>query len=484
MKVVLMQPNADEIYQNRQSAYCSPIRPPETGLAVLATWLHAYSKMQPEVAVLNPYAEFEENVRRAADADWFGMTDLYTNHNNCLHIADAVKQKNPQVKIILGGPNAAMLGDLVLRNRPVIDYVVGSSRCWDGEDALTGLINETPEAKIPNLWYKKAGKAIFTYPAWTDLKSMPLWDFADFLDLDVRLAEHINNQAGDPWQVSPLALFNLRGCIKAIKEGPCTYCTSADCGGKGRLLLPDQFWQQVTHLNQLYGAKVFYVADDIFTVSLATMERLARAKPSKDDVKLRAYGFLPDLIKLENKKLKRMATALKKIGVFNLFYGSEHYAPAIVRLANKQPVSIQETVRIMNYLYIESGVKTTIAILLGLAGESEQTLITNLNAVKKLLSETGATFERLYISIATPLRGSRLFEQLVNSSEVTKDYYQQTGKNLQTDDYPDYRLLIKLMLKYFCAVDSQTIIKYMDLMIDEAAQYIPRHRIGGFMLDL
>jgi len=290
------------------------------------------------------------------------MTDLYTNHNNCLHIADAVKQKNPQVKIILGGPNAAMLGDLVLRNRPVIDYVVGSSRCWDGEDALTGLINETPEAKIPNLWYKKAGKAIFTYPAWTDLKSMPLWDFADFLDLDVRLAEHINNQAGDPWQVSPLALFNLRGCIKAIKEGPCTYCTSADCGGKGRLLLPDQFWQQVTHLNQLYGAKVFYVADDIFTVSLATMERLARAKPSKDDVKLRAYGFLPDLIKLENKKLKRMATALKKIGVFNLFYGSEHYAPAIVRLANKQPVSIQETVRIMNYLYIESGVKTTIAI--------------------------------------------------------------------------------------------------------------------------
>ena len=57
MKVVLMQPNADEIYQNRQSAYCSPIRPPETGLAVLATWLHAYSKMQPEVAVLNPYAE-------------------------------------------------------------------------------------------------------------------------------------------------------------------------------------------------------------------------------------------------------------------------------------------------------------------------------------------------------------------------------------------------------------------------------------------
>ncbi len=479
-----MQPSTDPMYLNRQLAYRSLIRPPETGLAVLTAWLRAYAQVKMRVIILNPDADCDTNIQRAANADWFGMTGLYTNHENCLRMAAAAKKINPNIKTILGGPNSSMLGGIVLQH-PYIDYVVGSPSGFDGEEALCALVDGEPESSMPNLWYRQKGKICFTSPRWTDLSQVPLWDFSDFDDAHWRLAEYLANQDADPWQVSPLALFSVRGCVKAMgKKGPCFYCTSADKGHKIRLLPPQNFWQQAVHLNQLYGARVFYIGDDIFTINLRRIEEIAAAKPPSVRLRLRAYGFLPYLVRLDQNQLSRMSRALEKIGVFNLFYGAEHYQQSICVRANTDWIPVEETARVMNYLFEHGGTKSTLAFLLGLFNESPTSLKRNLSALKHLLRLTGEAFERLYISLNIPLRGSEFFDEILASPDVLQDYPKATGKDLKTDDYPDYRLLIKLMLKYFSTTDPDVIIKYMNLMIEEAAQYIPRHRIGGFLLDL
>jgi radical SAM superfamily enzyme YgiQ (UPF0313 family) len=478
MKVALIQPNLDE-HGNQRQAYGSIERPPETGLAVLGSWANAYSEQDCETKIFDPNRNTEDIAREASQYDIFGFTDWFSNHKNSLKIAKAVKSLNPQTKIVLGGPNASMMPQLILENQPYIDFVVQR----DGEDSLVGLIEGRNPKEIPNLWYRTDGKPTFSFPKFTDLKEMPLWDFSNHENADKRLEGYLKaqNSGSDPWIVPPLALFSFRGCMKAIREGVCSYCTSSE--EQGRALPPEKLWQQIRHLNQMHGTEIFYMADDIFPVTSKRIKQIAETKPEDARARIRAYGYLPDMAEMSQNELEKMAQDLNRIGVFNLFFGSEHYDPNVLSGMNKRGISVDETARIIQTIYDAGGVKTTIAYLLGLPKESRESLETNVQSLEKLMDVDGC-IERLYISIGMPLRGTSWFNDLERDQRVKTEYHQQTGKNLAIDDSPDYGLLSRLSLKYRASVSPKEINEYLNRMIDIAKQKMPEYRIGGFMLDI
>ena len=479
MKVALIQPNLDE-HGNQKQAYGSIERPPETGLAVLSSWANKFSKQNHETKVFDPNRSIEDITKKTSQYDILGLTDWFSNHRNCVEIARAVKSHNLQTRIVLGGPNASMMPQLILKNHPYIDFVVQR----DGEESLVGLIEGRNPKDIPNLWYRGIdGNPTFSFPKFTDLKKMPLWDFLNHENADERLKEYLEaqNSGLDPWIVPPLALFSFRGCMKAIREGVCSYCTSSE--EQGRALPPEKLWQQIRHLNQTYGAEIFYMADDIFPITARRIQQIAEAKPEDARARIRAYGYLPDIAKMNREKLEEMARNLGKIGVFNLFFGSEHYDPNVLSGMNKRGISVEETSRIIQTIYDVGGIKTTIAYLLGLPNESRESLETNVKSLERLMDVDGH-IERLYISIGMPLRGTPWFNDLERDQDVKTEYHQQTGKNLAIDDSPDYGLLSRLSLGHRSSVSPKEINEYLSRMIDIAKQKMPEYRIGGFMLDV
>lgn len=480
MKISLVQPNLDKKHENqRQAYYGSQIRTPETGLAVLSSWIHDYSIKNHSVTVLNPNLGIEDLVEQSVEADLLGITDWFSNHDNSTKLARKVKRRNPDVKIVFGGPNASMIPVEILTTHDYIDFVVAR----DGEDALLALIEGKPIEEVPNLWYRTGRGVEFTYGKVTDLTKIPLWDFADFQNANVRLSEYLSaqNTQLDPWIVPPLALFSFRGCIKSEKEGKCSYCTSSE--DIGRALPPEKLWQQIAYLNKLYDAQIFYMADDIFTVSPERVESIAQTKPNEAKSKIRAYGYLPDMAKLEQPELEEMAKNLQKIGVFNLFFGSEHYDPDVLSRMNKRGVSVEETARVIKNIHEAGGIKTTIAYLLGLPGESKQSLEKNYASLVHLLGVDDC-IERLYISMGAPLRGTPWFKDLVTNRDIRREYHAFTGKALPTDDSPEYGLLSKLSIKYTTSTTFGEVKDYIEKMIGCAGQRIPEHRIGGFLLEL
>lgn len=479
MKIALIQPNLDKKHISQRQAYGSANRPPETGLAALSGWIKEYSAKQHEVIVLNPAKSIKEIANEAAKYDLIGITDWFSNHDNCVELAKKVKSINPNIKIVFGGPNASMIPNEILNNCPCVDYVIYR----DGEDALLAIAEGKPIMQAPNTWFRgNDGKIKFTYQSYTELEKMPVWDFSNFQDLEERLSEYLKIQkAGlDPWLVPPLTLFSFRGCMKAIKEGVCYYCTSSE--EKGRALPPEKLWKQIMHLNQKYGAEIFYMCDDIFPVTPARVKAIAEAKPPKAKVKIRAYAYLPDLAKLDKAQLEEIARNLKKIGVFNLFFGSENYCPEVLAKVNKRGITAEETIKIIKTLNNVGNIKTTIAIMLGLPGESQESLELNLNVLKKLLESD--CIERLYISIGMPLKGTAWCKELEKNADVLTEYAKKTGKNLFGDDSPDYTLLSKLSIKYMTSTNLSEINEYLNKMIDLAKKKMPEYRIGGFLLDL
>ena len=479
MKIGLIQPNLDDKHKSQRQAYGSDKRPPETGLAVLSGWINEYACTPHEITVLNPNKTTEYLVKEASEFDVLGITDWFSNHDNCTEIARKVKYQNPEIKIIFGGPNASMMPQLILNNHQYVDFIVTR----DGEDALLGIIEGLDTEKIPNLWFRKNNEPMFTHLSYSDLRKMPIWNFKNYENVEERLKEYLEAQkeSADPWLISPLTLFSLRGCTKAIKEGVCSYCTSAE--EKIRVLPPEKLWNQITHLKQLYDAEIFYMADDIFPVTSKRVKQIADAKPDGIRARIRAYGFLPHMIELSQLELEDMSRNLQKIGIFNLFFGSEHYDLTILEEMNKRGVSVEETARVIKTIYDMGGIKTTIAYLLGLPKESRETLKTNLHSLKHLL-EVDDCIERLYISIGMPLKGTKWYCDLEKHHDISMEYQKRMGKVLHKDDSPDYNLLCELSIKYFTSTSIREINNYLNMMIESASQKMPEYRIGGFLLDI
>jgi radical SAM superfamily enzyme YgiQ (UPF0313 family) len=478
-KIALLQPNADKYYGHRQG-YASIARPPETGLAVLSSYLRVFAPHH-EVVCLNPDKNNKEIARQAAQFDLVGLTDWFSNHQRIIDIAKLIKGRNKNVSIVIGGPNTFGIGQLILEKYSFIDYVV----IRDGEDALLELANKKPITQIPNLWYRHRGEVRFTKLACTNLNRLPLWDFQSFENLEGRLTEYreatvkSREKDFDPWLVPPLTVFSFRGCMKAIREGVCSYCTSAETSG--RALPPDKFWAQLALLKEKYDAEVFYMADDIFPVTLRRMEQLAEAKPMDITTPvIRAYAYMPDFIKLNEEKMERMATALRVIGVFNLFFGVENFSLQQITLANKTAVSIIESERVIRALGTK-GIKTTMAYLLGLPGETEESLALNLRSLETLLA-TGY-IERIYLSVVMPLRGTPMFEELCHTPAILKEYSRSTKKNLINDDYPNYSLLQRLSVEHLSHLKPSVINKCLKKMIITSEHYLPSHCVGGFLVE-
>lgn len=477
MKISLIQPGLDKAHQTQRQAYECAEQTPETGLAVLSAWLGAYSKTKPHVEVLDPSIGIERAASVAADSDMLGISDWYSNHANCMELARIVKEKTPKTKVVIGGPNASMMPQLVLQNHPYVDFVVYR----DGEDALLGLADGMPLRQIPNLWFRnKSGNIEFTFRRVTDLSKMPLWDFENFQNIEKRLSTYKKLQnRPDHWLVPPIAVFSLRGCVKALQEGPCYYCTSAQT--MFSILPAEKFWAQIKHLHEKYNANLFYVGDDIFAINTGRISELRKAKPPGIKPMLRAYGYLPILSALGDNQLAKTAKDLGEIGIFNLFFGSENYDAAVLRHVNKRGISIERTLRVMGALYAQGGVKTTMAFMVGLPGETKTSVRTNLQTLERITKEE--SFERLYISIAMPLVGTPWFRQLSASKEVRRRYLDATGRDLENDDSPDYVALTKIAIEHSTSVSPEAVNNCVREMIDTAKKSIPEHRIGGFFLE-
>lgn len=481
MRIALVQPKIDEKYGDRQG-YASTRTPPETGLAVLSTYLRTYVP-QHNVVCLDPEKNDEQFAHQLAGFDVVGFSDWFSNHRRVITLADLTKTLNPSTRIVIGGPNVPGIGKLVLEKYPFVDFTVQR----DGEDALLRIVNELPPSQIPNLWYRDGRNIRFTRPNFVDINRCPLWDFASSENLDVRLAEYREAVAKsgekdfDPWLVPPLAMYSLRGCMKAARSGVCEYCTSAE--KKVRTLAPDKFWGQLTLLKDLYGAGPVYMADDIFPVSVSRMEQLARAKPSGSMPMIRAYAYMHDFIGLNTGKgkMEQMVQALRTIGVFNLFFGVESFGMEQITRANKDPVSIADSERVIKSLGA-AGIKTTMAYLLGLPEETKESLAINLASLETLLA-TGEV-ERVYMSVVMSLRGTPMFDELCRNSVVAEGYRKITGKDLIRDDDPDYALLQRLSVQHLTEVAPADVNHAMAKMIATAEKHLPSHRIGAFMLEI
>ncbi len=478
---------------------------PQTAPAELGAYVKAYSSSPVQVQAINPqtvendkvrYLSVDEIVTLCQDSDVVGVTCLYHNQETAQSIAEALKKQDPNKKIIFGGQNVSnkFMANLILTQIPAVDYVV----LGEGEEALLGLVNNISSNQIPNLAYRENGKVKYTPRNPVNLDKIPLWDYEDTLNAKLILEAHDSRTALYQESVEryrgrtlgEIGVFSQRGCPKSAgvvgnHKGNCRFCTSAESSHSQ--INPENFWKQLESLNQKYGIQDFFIADNIFGISLKQLKEFETARRKFDlpkSIQFRAYTY-PSI--LNNEEGKEIVNTLRKIGIINIFLGVETFVPEISLLSNKDPVTYETVERAIKMLG-DAGIDTFVPLMPGLPRESKESIKTNLDCLEKLLSRYSSkeygkgNLVRVDISPAMSLVGSAWHAQLVHDERVRKDYFDETGKTLETDMTPNFDLLRGLSLRHYSSATAEE-VKFFETQAKKMViEYMKPEMVGGFDL--
>ncbi|MDD5103685.1 MAG: hypothetical protein PHX93_04765 [Candidatus Peribacteraceae bacterium] len=497
MKVALAFPAPTPPFRNLEGGYGdseTTLLPPPTGLSVIACALQQ-TRDDIETTVIPPqiiepsgavrYRKTEEVTQDCEGADCVGISCRWDNQEAAILLADAVRQTNERTRIVFGGPNvwSKTMAEMVLRNIPAVDAVVRRS----GEETFRKYLESTPLFDIPNFSYRQEGNPRSNGSRAFDMNKLPLWDFRHVQDprylapFDARDPKY---RAPHDLDLTPSVESN-RGCSKACCEGPCPYCTS----GRDRFqtLAATRFFHELAHLYSLHGMKDFFVADNIFSVSPRRVAELRKARMERkadlpEDLRMRAYAYPTDF---RGENGSRTAEHLQVMGVRELFIGQETFDADIARRLRKEIPDVQEMTQTLVMLK-RFGFAVKIALLLGLPGETKQSLQKNADGLQRLLDTCSAPgpaeggLKSVDVSRVMPLVGTELYHALLTNPQACKQYQQLTGKALSEDLCPQYPVLIQLLLEHHTSVTLDDVATTEEKMISEARKALDPAKVGGF----
>jgi radical SAM superfamily enzyme YgiQ (UPF0313 family) len=432
LSIQLVHSPNDSKYKNLQRGYDS--FPPPVGLAVLASYLKRKLDTIFKIEIFDGNVSDVETIKSRLNGDYIGFSDWFTNHENSLSLAKIAKKNNPNATIIFGGPNASNLGQRILLNHKEVDFVVYG----DGEEALLSIIEKKDGF---NTWSRRENSIVFSGKRSVSITETVPFDFENIYETDIYKYKNNNDDIG----LTPVPISSVRGCMKAVLKGRCSYCAIPRFSNVD-MMPPALVWEQIQFLNQKYGIKYFFETADNFLTD-GFHKKMLSQKPLDINVKFRVYS---DFESLSHSDID----VLEKLGVEEIYVGLENIAHDVIVKAHRT-ADKEKIVDTISY-FDKKNIKVFLPFLFGLPGESLESISENFNFAKDLLSICN-NIKRVVLTLAIPLIGTKWFSELENNPNVASEYSQITGKDLKTEDQIDYETLSLLSLKYL------TTVSFMDI---------------------
>lgn len=273
----------------------------------------------------------------ADEVDWssydvVGFSVMMQQTVSSLALAKRIKQINPALKIVFGGPSVSYpMGDEMIRRFPEIDVVI--------EGEADGLIVPTIEwlrgrgapPKLPGILYRdSAGEIACTGRGgpFNKLAELPTPDFAPFFEqLERHGLSHV-----EPY----LSIETSRGCWWGQKHH-CTFCGIDDMLITYRSKSDEQVVREIVALSGEHRRTEFFVVDSIINHRFfnSVLPALARLRDEED---MDFTFFFESKSNLKRPQVKAMRDA----GVNSVQPGIESFSDHILTLMDKGSTGIRQ----------------------------------------------------------------------------------------------------------------------------------------------
>jgi len=259
--------------------------------------------------------------------------------------AEHCKQVLPDVKILIGGPQATFMPTEALQTLSPIDLICRA----EGEIALLEVAGRLRD-----------GEVLAEVPGWSGRgPDDTLWDgppLAPHQDLDDYPSPYLDGTL-DPGQMDEAILLASRGC-----PYKCSFCyTPKAFGKKIRYHSLERVIEEIQWIHRK-GLRRFWFADPSFTFQADRIHRLFDALLERA---LEMGLWLETRVDLVDEAL---VTKMKRAGVHTIAYGLESAADHVLKRIRK-PLDLEEIERAI-HLAQQAGVEVELFSQYGLPGET------------------------------------------------------------------------------------------------------------------
>jgi anaerobic magnesium-protoporphyrin IX monomethyl ester cyclase len=329
-----------------------------------------------------------------------GATAVTMTYDSAARIIREVKAIDPDILTVMGGPHVTFLAQETMKVLPELDLIV----LGEGERTVVALAQEAEKeqnwGRIPGIVFRRGAEIRSTGP-----REEPI-----ALDSLPMPARHLFPLGRYRALGMALTMTTTRGC-----PHQCIFCAGRKMvGAKVRYRDPVKVVDELEYLSRLEFPQI-NIADDLFTASkkhcLAVCQEIKRR-----NLKTRWTSFSRvDTISMEVLK------AMKEAGCTTVSFGVETGNPEILKTIRKG-ITLEKVVEALR-LCREAGLETLFSFILGLPGETPETLRQTVDFSDRLTELGGSCGYHLL----APFPGTEVRDR--------KDEY---GIHILTDDWSQY----------------------------------------------
>jgi anaerobic magnesium-protoporphyrin IX monomethyl ester cyclase len=322
----------------------------------------------------------------AAELDGFapdvvGATSVTMNFKGAAAIIQDVKRHNPSIITMMGGPHVSYDWANTLKKYPEIDLIV----VGEGEETLSELLpvirDRTAWEKVTGIAFRKDGKAHCT----------GVRAFIEDLDTLPVPARHLLPMSRYLALGFPVSVITSRGC-----PNQCIFCLGRRMvGPKVRYRTPRLIVDEIEDIIS-YGFTRINVADDLFTSDKG------RVRAFCDEIKRRGIKITWSAFARVNTVDTEVLTIMRDAGCDTVSFGIESGNAEMLKRV-KKGITMEQAVKAIQACK-ESGVNAHASFMIGLPGESPETIADSFNFAEGLEIEYG-------FHLLAPFPGTTLREE-------------------------------------------------------------------------
>ncbi|MBI1987786.1 MAG: cobalamin B12-binding domain-containing protein [Nitrospinae bacterium] len=370
---------------------------PPIGLMYLASYVEREKNVQ--VRIFDSQVEDRELFQEISvfQPEIVGITSQTAQYPMTTHLAKEIKDKFPQITVIVGGSHPSVLPWEVASN-PYIDITV----IGEGEATLSEIIGwengEISIKDIKGIAYRDKSGVVLTpdRPLIPDLDNLPM-PAAKLIDL-TKYRCSPDNQIGNKTAV----ITTSRGC-----PFNCTFCAIKDkYSNRYRIRSMESIETELDYYKE-NGIDSLFIMDDIFTLNKKAVYsfcNLLNEKKYKFNwwAQTRADCIDPEMLEV-----------MKKAGCSILSFGIESGSDRILKLIKKQIT--KEQIRKAVTMARKAGIRTRGSFILGL---TEETLFESIKTIGFALR---LPLHRAKFGLLVPYPGTEVWDLALREGQVKEN---------------------------------------------------------------
>ena len=341
--------------------------------------------------------------------DAVGLSALTWTITKTYEIADALKEEEGKLPIIVGGSHASALPHRTLEECNSIDAAVVGEGEYVFKDFLDVLFEKGfngEMAGLKGLVFRHEGN-IMGDPAPAYIEDLDALPFPDRRMFDLQRYLEFSKQFIAK-QVPVASIMTSRGC-----PNRCVFCYRSSSGYRYRARSPENVVKEIEHLKGL-GFNEVQIPDDNFTHDQQRIMEICRLLKKRN---LDMTFDLPNGIRVDRAD-EELLQAMYDVGFYSIHLGVESGDPDVLRTI-KKGITVDQ-VRTAVKAAKKIGYKIILYMIIGLPGSSVEAERRSLELVQEL--DVPFTF-----SVCTPYPGSPLWNSLGDEMKDTSwDRFDET----------------------------------------------------------